>query len=386
MRTIGVVTIGRSDYGIYFPLLKRIEENPELNLHLIVSGMHLSPEFGLTVNTIKADGFTIGDKVEMLLSSDTPDAIAKSMGLGLIGFGGAFSRRKPDILILLGDRFEMHAAGLAALPFGIPIAHIHGGELTIGAIDDALRHSLTKLSHIHFVSTQEYGMRVEQLGEKPENIHVVGSLSLLNLKNVKLYGPVEFERQYQISTNPPPLLITFHPTSLEYEKAEKQFNELLMALEKLKRPVVFTLPNADTGGRVLINMVKKFVKINKWAKAVDNFGTRGYFSMMNFAAAMVGNSSSGIIEAASLKLPVVNIGSRQKGRVRSMNVIDVKTQSKNIIEGIELAISADFHRKVQNVENPYEQSDPLEKIISVLNDIELGSGLLHKEFVDIKEK
>lgn len=386
MRTVGVVTVGRSDYGIYLPLLKRLDEEPDLQLHLIVSGMHLSPEFGMTVDTIRADGFEINEEVELLLSGDTPGAISKSMGLGLVGYAQAYSRKRPDILVLLGDRFEMHAAGLAALPFRIPIAHIHGGELTTGAIDDALRHSLTKLSHLHFVTTPEYAKRVAQLGEEPWRIHLAGSLSLNNLSTIRFFSREELEAEFKVPLMPPPLLVTFHPTSLEYDQVEDQFCELLAALEHLKKPVVFTLPNADTGGRILIKMVESFVDRNSWAYSVHNFGTRGYFSMMKYAGAMVGNSSSGIIEAASFGLPVVNIGTRQKGRVRGSNVIDVQTGRDDITRGIELSLSPDFRKSIADRNNPYDQGDAVEKIIETLKTVPLGPELILKTFNDIRVK
>ncbi len=384
MRTVGVVTGARSDYGIYLPLLMKLEADPDIQLYLYVSGMHLSPEFGMTVDDIRADGFEIREEIEMLLSGDTPGAISKSMGLGLVGFAQAFTRNRPDILVLLGDRFEMHAAGLAALPFRMPIAHIHGGELTTGAIDDALRHSLTKLSHLHFVTTPDYARRVAQLGERPDKIHVAGSLSLANLDTVEFMSSAELAAEFEVFLDPAPLLATFHPTSLEYDQAAAQFGELLAALDDLQTPVVFTLPNADTGGRILIKMITDFVDRHPWACSVKNFGTRGYFSMMKFAAAMVGNSSSGIIEAASFGLPVVNIGNRQQGRVRGANVIDVATRQADIADGLRRALSPDFREKIKGLANPYDQGDAAAMITGVLKTVPLGPGLIHKTFNDLK--
>ncbi len=240
MRTIGVVTVSRSDYGSYLPVLREIREDPGLKLHLIVSGMHLSPEFGLTARAIEADGFEINDCVEMLLSSDTPEGISKSMGLGLIGFAQSYACFRPDILLVLGDRFEMHAAALAALPFKIPVAHIHGGEITEGAIDDALRHSITKLSHLHFVSTEEYARRVIQMGEEPWRVIVSGAPSLDNLFNLALLERQELQARFGLFLERDPLLVTYHPVTLEYEQTEWQVNELLAALQAFDLPVVFT--------------------------------------------------------------------------------------------------------------------------------------------------
>ena len=244
MRTIGAVTVSRSDYSAYLPVLRRIQEDPGLELYLFATGMHLSPEFGLTVQTIEADGFEVSERVEMLLSSDTPEGISKSMGLGLIGFAQAYARFQPDILLLLGDRFEMHAAALAALPFKIPLAHIHGGEISEGAFDDALRHSITKLSHLHFVSTEDYAKRVMQMGEEQWRVMVSGAPSLDNLYTVRWLKRQELEAHFGLLLNGDPLLVTFHPVTLEYEQTEWQMSELLATLKTFDLPIVFTLPNA----------------------------------------------------------------------------------------------------------------------------------------------
>jgi UDP-N-acetylglucosamine 2-epimerase (non-hydrolysing)/GDP/UDP-N,N'-diacetylbacillosamine 2-epimerase (hydrolysing) len=384
LRTIGVVTVARSDYGIYLPLLGKIQANPELRLHLIVSGMHLSPEFGLTVKSIEADGFEVGDRVEMLLSSDTPQAIAKSMGLGTIGFAQSFARFRPDILVVLGDRFEMHAAALAALPFKIPIAHIHGGEVTRGAIDDALRHSITKLSHVHFVATEDHARRVIQLGEEPWRVTVCGALSLDNLRGFTALSKRELEARYGLLLDQPPLLVTFHPVTLEYERSEWQVEQLLAALEACRMPVVFTLPNADTNGRQIARQISDYVQTHTSTWLVDNLGTVGYFSMMAQAAAMVGNSSSGIIEAASFKLPVVNIGTRQQGRLHPANVIDVGYTQTEIVEGIKKVTQNEFRDGLRDVVNPYGCGQASDKIIQRLQEVVLGDRLLTKSFYDVE--
>jgi len=381
MRKLAVVTVGRSDYGIYLPILRRIEANPRLSLCLIVSGMHLSPEFGLTAQIIEKDGFKIGDKVEMLLSSDTPEGIAKSMGLGLIGFSQSYARLKPDMIIVLGDRFEMHAAALAALPFCIPVAHIHGGELTLGAMDDALRHSITKLSHLHFASTELYARRIIQLGEEPWRVVVSGAPSLDNL--TKLLSREELETNFGVDLTSPPLLVTFHPVTLEHEKAAYQTDELLAALEACHMPVIFTLPNADTGGRVIIEKIRKAVQEHPLYQLVENLGTIGYFSMMACAAAMVGNSSSGIVEAASFKLPVVNIGTRQEGRLHPENVIDTGYERTEILKAIHKAISPSFQLKIKDLVNPYGNGQAAEIIVQHLENIPLNERLLKKKFYDL---
>jgi len=383
MRRIGVVTVGRSDYGLYRQILQKIRKDPELHLHLLVSGSHLSPEFGLTVNAIEADGFEVGDRIEMLISSDTPEAIVKSMGLGTIGFAQSYARFRPDILIVLGDRFEMHAAVVAALPFKIPVAHIHGGEITEGAIDDALRHSITKLSHLHFVANKEYSRRVSQMGEEPWRVIVSGSPGLDNIRHTKLLTHTELEERVGVGLDRPPLLVTYHPVSLEYEEAERQVRELLLALSNFDLPMVFTMANADTNGRVVTRLMMDFVRGNPHARFFANLGSQAYFSLMSVAAAMVGNSSSGIIEAPSFELPVVNIGSRQRGRIRAKNVVDVGYGHDEISSGIEKAVSPEFRTCLRGMENPYGNGDAASIVIGRLKEIVLDNRLLVKTFLDV---
>ncbi|MBN1122997.1 MAG: UDP-N-acetylglucosamine 2-epimerase (hydrolyzing) [Anaerolineae bacterium] len=382
MRTIGVVTTSRADYGIYRPLLRAIVEDPALELYLLVSGTHLSPEFGRTVEAIEAEGFEIGDRIEMLLSSDTPEAIAKSTGLGMIGFAQSFARRQPDLLVVLGDRFEMFAAAAAAMPFVMPIAHLHGGESTEGLIDEPIRHSITKMSHLHFTATEAYARRVRQMGEEPWRVTVSGALSLDNLNQIDMLTPGQLEDRYSFDLSEPPLLVTFHPVTLEYAQTDQHIAALLSALDDSGKPVIFTYPNADTAGRRIIKAIDRYVDEHRTAWAVDNLGTQGYFSLMTHAAAMVGNSSSGIIEAASFKLPVVNIGNRQRGRVHDRNVIDVATTREAIRDGIKQAASDEFHAGLVDLVNPYGDGTAAEKIVSRLKSVELNDELLLKRFYD----
>jgi len=377
-----VVTVARSDYGIYCPILRRLRADTDVQLKLFVSGMHLSPEFGLTVKAIEADGFPITDRVEMLLASDSPEGIAKSIGLGVIGFAQMYARFKPDVLVVLGDRFEMFAAALAALPFTIPIAHIHGGEVTQGAIDEALRHSMTKLSHLHFVATQEYARRVRQLGEEPWRVIVSGAPGLDNVWTIQFYARAELSELYGIRLQPPPLLVTFHPVTLQHEQAEWQVTELLAALDEAGLPVIFTKSNADTGGRIIRQKLTEFVAAHPAAWMLDNLGTRGYFSLMKVAAAMVGNSSSGLIEAPSFELPVVNIGTRQAGRVRAANVIDVGYDRAAIIDGIRRAVRPEFRVNLGGLVNPYGDGTAAEKIVAHLKSVALDERLIMKKFYD----
>jgi UDP-N-acetylglucosamine 2-epimerase (non-hydrolysing)/GDP/UDP-N,N'-diacetylbacillosamine 2-epimerase (hydrolysing) len=383
VRTLAVVTVARSDFGIYLPMLKRILGDPRLRLHLLVSGMHLSPEFGRTVAFIEESGIPIAERIEMLLSSDTPEAISKSMGLGLIGYAQAYSRQRPDLLVVLGDRFEMLPAALAALPFRIPVAHIHGGELTMGAMDDALRHSITKLSHLHFVSTEEYARRVRQMGEESWRVTVCGAPSLDNLKTVPVLSKAQLEPALGFVLGEPSLLVTFHPVTLEPDKLAWQFGELLRAVELSNAQAIFTLPNADTAGRQLAKHLREFVSSHSKARLVENLGTELYFNLMRHATVMVGNSSSGIIEAPSFSLPVVNIGARQAGRVRGRNVIDVEDGCLNILNGIHRALAPEFRASLRGLSNPYWSGQEASGIVvERLGSIELDQQLLQKRFCD----
>lgn len=380
MRTIGVVTVGRSDYGIYFPILQRIQEDPDLHLHLIVSGMHLAPEFGLTVKAIEHDGFDIAERIAMLVSSDSPEGVAKSIGLGTIGFAQAYARFRPDILVVLGDRFEMYAAVVAALPFKIPLAHLHGGESTEGAIDEAIRHAITKMSHLHFVATDVYAQRVIQMGEEPWRVMVSGAPGLDNVQRIPLLSRHELETRYGLKVESPFLLVTYHPVTLEYEQTGMQTRELLSALAEVDLPIIFTYPNADTNNHIIQRMVREFVSEHRRVQITANLGTRGYFSVMQYASAMVGNSSSGIIEAASFKLPVVNIGIRQRGRLRGKNVIDTDYDRELIVTAIGTAISSEFHASLVDLVNPYGDGHAAERIIQKLKRVSLNRDLLQKHF------
>jgi UDP-N-acetylglucosamine 2-epimerase (non-hydrolysing) len=382
VRNIGVITVARSDYGILLPVLRRIQADSELELSLIVGGMHLSPEFGMTVKDIEADGFDIAERVEMLAPSDTPEGTAESMGLGTVGFARAYSRVKPDLLLVLGDRFEMHAAAVAALPFNIPLAHIHGGEVTEGAIDDSLRHSITKLSHLHFTATKDARQRVIQMGEEPWRVMVSGAPGLDNLESTVILSRQEISERFSIPWDADPLLVTYHPVTREQEDTKWQVGELLESLQKTGLPIIFTYPNADTKGRLILEMVQRFVDETPQAHIVANLGTQGYFSLMAHTAAMVGNSSSGLIEAPSFGLPVVNIGSRQRGRTRAQNVIDVGYPRDEISAGINEAVSSEFKAGLKGMTNPYGDGHAASVIVDRLKQVTLDRSLTTKAFED----
>jgi len=379
VRTIGVVTGARSEYGLLFPLLKAISSDSALRLKLFVTGMHLSPDFGLTLREIERD-FEITERVEMLVASDTPEAISKSIGLGMIGFAQTYTHHRPDILLVLGDRFEILAAVTAALPFAIPVAHIAGGEATEGAIDDAIRHSISKMSHLHFVSLDEYRRRLIQMGEEPWRITISGEPGLDNLSAIPDLSTDELEQRIGMSLDPATLLVTFHPVTLEFGQGESQIGELLAALDVVGMPVVFTAPNADTEGRIIVRRIQEFVQQHPNSRLVTSLGTAAYFSMMRRSAAMVGNSSSGIIEAASFELPVVNIGSRQRGRFFPRNVIHCEPSAKAIETVIRRAVSLEFRSGLQGLVNPYGDGKAAPKIIKVLKAVPLDGTLLKKPF------
>lgn len=380
-----MLTTGRADYGIVLPVLKEIDADIGLDLRLMVTGTHLSPEFGLSEVEIEKDGFEIKDRVEILLSSDTPEGISKSMGLAMLGFAQVFGLSTPDILLVVGDRFEVHAAVAAAVPFGIPIAHVHGGEVTEGAIDESFRHSLTKMSHIHFATTWEYARRIAQMGEEDWRIFVSGAPGLDNMLQLDVPAREEIEKRFAIDLGQPTLLATYHPVTRFKTLDQNELTPLLTAIEDLGVQVVFTYPNADSGGRAMVAQIQEFQKRYPRAKLVVNASQEFYIGLMKHVSAMAGNSSSGIIEAASFELPVVNIGPRQAGRIRAENVIDVDNTEKAIKEGLDEALCQEFRLQLQGMANPYGEGQAGKKIKAVIESIELNQALLYKKFVDLKQ-
>ncbi|MDE6357570.1 MAG: UDP-N-acetylglucosamine 2-epimerase (hydrolyzing), partial [Eubacteriales bacterium] len=311
MKKICVVTGSRAEYGLLKPIMNAIKKDKELILQTIVTGSHLSTEFGLTYKNIENDGFLIDEKVEMLLSSDTKTAINKSMGLAIISFGEVFERLKPDLIIILGDRYEILAVSICATICNIKIAHLHGGEITEGAIDDAIRHSITKMSHLHFTSTEEYKKRVIQLGEQPDRVFNVGAIGTENIKKINLLNREELEKKLNFTIKENTIILTFHPVTLENKSSKEQFQDLLDAIDNIKNiNIIFTKANADTDGRIINNMIDEYVNKNNNAISFDTMGQLNYFSALQFVDCVVGNSSSGIIEVPTFKIPTVNIGIR----------------------------------------------------------------------------
>lgn len=377
------VTGSRAEYGLLAPIMREIERDPMFSLQIIVTGMHLSPEFGLTYKEIERDGFEITQKVEMLLSSDTVSAITKSMGLGLIGFADVFELIRPDVVVLLGDRYETFVAAVAAHVATVPIAHLYGGETTQGAIDEAMRHAITKMSQLHFTATESYRKRVIQLGEHPEKVFWVGAIGVDNCERVSLVSKDQLERELGCKIKAPTALVTFHPVTLEEGSAEMQIGELLRALDAFPDlNVIFTMPNADTDGRIIISCVNEYVKKNKHrAASFVNLGTEKYLSLLQYVNVVVGNSSSGIVEVPSFHVPTVNIGDRQMGRVFPDTVLNVAPVCGEIYYAVKKALSSEFIKLVTMSSNPYKKMGTLESIVNILKE-HVGNIFIKKQFYD----
>jgi GDP/UDP-N,N'-diacetylbacillosamine 2-epimerase (hydrolysing) len=385
-KKICVVTGSRAEYGLFYPLLGKIRSSGAFRLQVIATGMHLSPKFGLTFREIEKDGFKIDEKVKMLLPGDTPADISRSVGLGCSGFAGAFARLEPDLVVVLGDRFEIFSAAIAAFIAKIPVAHIHGGELTEGAMDDAFRHSITKMSALHFTSTGEYRRRVIQLGEPPERVFNVGALGIDNIRLTKLLSKKESERALGLKFGGKAALVTFHPATLETGDTGKQFRELLKALDAFKElKLVFTMPNTDPGGAAIAKLIDLYVKDNpERACSFASLGRVKYLSCLKHIDVVIGNSSSGIIEAPSFGKPTVNIGSRQQGRIRADSVIDCDPVSAGITRAIRKALSVPFAEFCRSVKNPYGDGKTTGRIVNALIRNAGRFRSLKKRFYDIK--
>ncbi|MCG3711715.1 UDP-N-acetylglucosamine 2-epimerase [Aliarcobacter butzleri] len=384
MKKVCVVTGTRAEYGILYWLLKEIQADTNLELQLIVTGMHLSPEFGLTYKEIEKE-FKINKKIEMLLSSDTTIGISKSMGLAQISFAEAYEELSPDIVVVLGDRYEIFSATSAAMIARIPIAHLHGGETTEGAFDESIRHSITKMSHLHFVATQEYKNRVIQLGENPNRVFNIGGMGIENIKRLKLLTKNEFEESINFKLNIKNILVTFHPVTLENNTSKQQFQELLNAIDKLEDTnIIFTKANSDTNGRVINSMIDEYVSKN-FNKSVcfTSLGQLRYLSALQYLDAMVGNSSSGLGEAPSFKKGTINIGDRQKGRIKASSVIDCEPNEKSILEAFKKLYSKEFQENLKTTINPYGDGCASQKIVEVIKNVDL-ENILKKSFYDLK--
>jgi UDP-N-acetylglucosamine 2-epimerase (non-hydrolysing) len=380
-RKITVFTGSRAEYGLLYWLMKEIQSSEQLALQLLVSGMHLSPEFGDTWKQIETDGFCIDEKVESLLSSNTPVGVAKSMGLGTIGYADALDRLKPDILVVLGDRFEALAVAQAALVMRIPMAHIHGGEITEGAYDDAIRHAITKMSHLHFVATEPYRRRVIQMGESPATVFNVGAIGLDHVTRSRRMSIHALASNLGFPLRPPYFLVTYHPVTIGDEDPRNTFDNLLEALDRFPEyQIILTFPNADDGGRAIIPRLNEYAQAQpERVLAIPSLGFDRYLSALAEAAAMIGNSSSGIIEAPSFKVPSVNIGARQSGRLSAESVIHCGTHPDEIHIAISRALTAEFAKPTIRFTNPYGQGDAARSIVKVIESTRLP---LQKHFFD----
>ena len=382
---ITVLTATRAEYGLLQPIIKKMMQVEELHVNIVVTGAHLSPEFGQTYREIERDGFVIDKKIEILLSSDTPAAISKSMGLAMISFADYFAESQPDALMVLGDRYETLAVCCAAMNANIPIIHLYGGETTEGAIDEAIRHSITKMSSVHFTSTEAYRRRVIQLGEQPERVFCVGAMGVENACNVSLLSKEALEHDLQFTLDKPYAVVTFHPVTLEKNSAGKQVEELLKALRTCKdMKFIITKANADADGRIINNLCEEFVQECENAALFDSLGMKRYLSALKYSSMVIGNSSSGLIEVPSFSIPTINIGDRQKGRLQGQTIINCEPEAGAILEAIQKGRSEDFRQKIRNAKNPYGDGNTSDKIVeNLVRLFRAGCIQVGKKFYDL---
>ena len=381
-RVIGVVTVARSDWGHLVPVLEALRAAPDVTLRLLVGGAHLSPRFGSTVAAIEAAGWPIAARVEMLEAGDAPRDMAVTAARGVAGFADVFARERLDLLVLLGDRLEMLAAATAALPFALPVVHIHGGEITEGAIDEQARHAITKLAHLHFAAAELYARRILQMGEEPWRVHCVGAPGLDRLAALANLPRAEVAARLGLALRRPTLLVSFHPVTLEHADTARQVDELVAALAGVDGDVVISYPGADTAHRAIVERWTALASSRPGTRLAASLGEDVYASLLREADVMVGNSSSGIIEAGSFALPVVNVGTRQQGRLRGPNVVDVGHRRDEIAAGLARALAPAFRRGLAGMRNPYGDGAAAPRITEVLRKVELGPRLVRKRFVD----
>ena len=382
-RKICIVTGSRAEYGLLKSVIELVDKSSELELQLVVTGMHLSSEFGFTVNEILNDNFHINKKLETLISSDTPVGVSKSIGLGVIGFAETLEELKPNLIVILGDRYEILSIAICALIAKIPIAHISGGEITEGAIDESIRHSITKMSSIHFVAAEEYKRRVIQLGEDKNKVFNVGGLGADLVKHSDLFEKQYLEDVLNFKFKSKNILITFHPETLDLNYTQCQIDNLLFSLENFDNiGFIFTMPNADNRSKIIDSKIQKFCSQNKNSTYIKSLGQKKYYSCLNIVDGVVGNSSSGICEAPSFKIGTVNIGDRQKGRVRCKSIIDVNNEEEEITNAIKMIISKEFKSTIKSVINPYQINNTSENIVRIIKEINL-EGITKKKFFDL---
>jgi len=382
-RKLCFITSTRADFGLMSDLIQSVSEDPNFDYQLIVTGTHLSSTFGMTLSEISENEFVISEKIDIVSASDEKLDVAISAGTAMIKISESLNRLKPDLLVLIGDRFETLSAAVAASILGIPIAHIHGGESTRGAFDEGFRHAITKMSHVHFVAAQEYFQRVIQLGENPKRVHLTGGLGVDAIHNTDLLERSEIEVKFGFDFKNKNLLITFHPVTLELSETEKQFEEILLALSELPDTrLIFTYPNADPLGVRLIEMINSFVSRNENAVTFESLGRIGYYSVVKQVDAVLGNSSSGLLEVPTLKIGTINVGDRQKGRLKSSSVIDCLPEKNSILAALNELYSETFKRALESAENPNGQGGAVNRIKEILKDVNLDLDL-KKEFYDL---
>jgi GDP/UDP-N,N'-diacetylbacillosamine 2-epimerase (hydrolysing) len=382
-KKVCVVTGSRAEYGLLYWLLKEIEADSEFKLQIIATGMHLSQEFGLTYKEIEKD-FKINRKIDILLSSDTNVGISKSMALAQIGFADAYSDLNPDMVLILGDRYELLSAASVAMVFRIPIIHLSGGERTEGIYDESIRHSITKMSHLHFTTTKEYKNRVIQLGEHPNRVFNVGGMGIENIKRLKLFSKKEFEKSINFKLNKKNILITFHPVTLENNTSKEHFQELLDTADELEDTnIIFTKTNSDTNGRIINKMIDEYVGKNPHkCVGFSSLGQLRYLSALQYIDAVVGNSSSGLTECPSFKVGTINIGDRQRGRIKAKSVIDCPPRKKDIKKSFEIIYSKPFQKLLKTVCNPYDNGLSSKKIVKILKKTKL-QNIIKKSFFTV---
>lgn len=385
MKKIAVLTATRAEYGLLKNLIIALKREPWLKVEVLVTGAHLSPEHGLTYHEIENDGICIAKKIEILMNSDTSASISKSMGLAMIGFAEYFEESRPDVLLVLGDRYEALAVCCAAMNARIPIFHLHGGEITEGAIDEAVRHSITKMSYLHFTSTEEYRHRVIQLGENPKRVFCVGALGVENVLREEKMSRKELAESIGFELSKPYGVVTFHPVTLEGD-TEKQCKEILRAIEELDEyQFIITGANADCGGNATNKMLMEFAKNHKNIIFIMSLGLKRYLSALQYASFVMGNSSSGLLEAPSFRIPTINVGSRQRGRIKADSVLDCSTNAKEIVKAVRYVVSGEFQRRVQSTVNPYGDGHTVEKILNITRSFLLNEDIdLKKKFFDVE--
>ncbi len=382
MRKVALVTTARSEWGAQRTIAAALRDRSDVELHIIAAGMHLSEEFGYTADEIRADGFEISHKVDFLQPGDSPETIGISMGAGVQEFSRLFARWQPDILTVLGDRFDMFPAAVAAIPFLIPVAHIHGGEVTTGAFDDSLRHAITKLSHIHLVATDEYARRVRQMGENPDNIHVVGAPAIDDIESLQPVSDAELRNEFGFVSGETNILMVYHPETLAYQQIAGDIVQVLRALTRIDGNILIIRPNADTGNRTIQDAIDAFAARHSNCRVVTSIPRQTYLSLLKNASLMLGNSSSGILESPSFAVPAINIGNRQSGRVKAKNIIDCPAETAAISAALEKGLSQSFRQSIQDIVNPYGTTGCGKRIAKILAAYQLGENLLLKRFAD----